>query len=57
MTCIAECDESLKSFEKELKLLGGWNEQTVKFHEELGMTGGVNIVEKEEPGWRGKDEI
>ena len=54
-----DCDETLKGFEKELKLLGGWNEHAKKLKEDLEATQGVNIndYEREDEivGWRGKE--
>jgi len=54
-----DCDETLKGFEQELKLLGGWNEHAKKLKEDLEATQGVNITgyerEDEVDGWRGKE--
>lgn len=48
------CDETIKKFEGELKLMDGWSDQTKHLHQELNLNQGVNITETEEDeGWRG----
>ncbi|KAI9561547.1 hypothetical protein GHT06_012506 [Daphnia sinensis] len=50
---IKGCDETLKKFHGELKLMDGWCDQTKKLRQELDLNQGVNIVETEEDeGWR-----
>ena len=51
---LADCDETLKKFYGELKVMDGWFDQTQKFRQELDLTQGVNIEEIEESEeWRG----
>ncbi|XP_057377111.1 unconventional prefoldin RPB5 interactor 1-like [Daphnia carinata] len=55
---IKECDETLKKFQGELKLMDGWCDQTKKLSEELNLNQGVNITETEEDeGWREEHRI
>lgn len=55
---IKGCDETLKKFHGELKLMDGWCDQTKKLRQELDLNQGVNIVETEEDeGWREEHRI
>ena len=40
--------------QEELKLYNSWNSHTKLVHDELKANKGVEIIEEEEEGWRGK---
>lgn len=52
---VAGCDETIRKFQGELKLMDGWRDQTRQLHEEVNLNQAVNITEVEEDeGWRGR---